>query len=113
MVLAVRFIIECDIHGPEKREKFPPTQSAPCELKISHRASIGSSVFLSRAEGVKSVDRSKFHLGDNASVAKIGKSKSSPVRLSRTSEKGQSAFGHFELVPSPAAERSSALFHFS
>ena len=38
---------------------------------------------------MRSVDRSKFHLGDNASVAKIAQNDGPAVKLSRTSESEQ------------------------
>ena len=67
----------------------------------------------------RSVDRSKFHLGDNASVAKIAlndrpRPSSSGQASShfRESKGGQSAFGHFELVPSRPG-RASGVRHSS
>ena len=71
----------------------------------------------------RSVDRSKFHLGDNASVAKIALNDrpsssgqaSSHFRESKGGRQGgggQSAFGHFELVPSRPG-RASGVRHSS
>ena len=71
----------------------------------------------------RSVDRSKFHLGDNASVAKIAlndrpssSGQASPhfreSKRGRQGGRGQSAFGHFELVPSLPG-RASGVRHSS
>ena len=85
---------------------------------------IEGSVFKVEASGQsrRSVDRSKFHLGDNASVAKIALNDrpsssgqaSSHFRESKRGRQGggQSAFGHFELVPSRPG-RASGVRHSS